>query len=111
MKGSSVRLSILQAALAPEPQRTDVGGRGSQTCEGKKWDAERGVIHDIRSEIEPGTPVRQQKGTEARAVAASGLHGSRRRTDTLPIGSELLHEAGLSLEHGDDVARPDWSRI
>lgn len=52
--------------------------------------------------------MRQQKGTEARAVAASGLHGSRRRRDTLPI---LSYEAGLSLEHGDDVARPDWSRI
>jgi hypothetical protein len=29
------------------------------------------AIHGLRSKMAPGTPVREQKGTEARAVAAS----------------------------------------
>lgn len=41
----------------------------------KKWDGEERVrIHlpsIIRSKMVPSTPVRQQKGTEAREVAAS----------------------------------------
>lgn len=54
---------------------------GSQLCEGKKWDGKRGATvfcdslksPDLpyprnRSKLARSTPVRQRKGTEARAV-------------------------------------------
>lgn len=55
----------------------------------------------------PGTPVRQQKVTEPRAVAATPVF-----TEVLTDGNAplllLSYLIGLSLEHGDHLARSDW---
>jgi hypothetical protein len=48
--------------------------------------------------------VRQQKGMEARAVAASPIFME-------VLTGELPHQPGLSLGHSDGVARYDWLRI
>lgn len=58
----------------------------------------------------PGMTVAAK--TETRAVAAfpvftEVLKGENAR----PTLSELPHQGGLSLEHGDGMTRSDWPRI
>ena len=55
----------------------------------------------------------QQKGTEFSVVAASPIFTEVLTGDMLPPApSELPHQAGFSLECGDDgVVRYDWLRI
>lgn len=79
------------------------GGCRVQPCEGEEWDGERAATGTskspdpacIRSKMAPGTQVRQQKGTEAWAVAASPF--SQKSSQVMifypptPTTSELPH--------------------
>lgn len=62
----------------------------------------------------PGTmPVRQQKGTKARAVATFliFLEVLQETMFLCHLPSEFSYQAGLSLGHGDSVTKYNWLRI
>lgn len=69
----------------------------------RDWSALQG----IRFKMAQGTPVRQQRVTEPRALAPSPVF-----TEVLTDGNAplllLSHLTGLSLEHGDHLAMSDW---
>lgn len=62
----------------------------------------------IRSKMVSKTPVRQQKRTKARVMAAFPIFMEILTGDDAPSG--LPHQAGLSLGHGNDLAKYDWPR-
>lgn len=60
--------------------------------------------HGIRSKMVP--PVRQQKGTKVRVVAAFSIFMEiLTGDDAAPALSELPHQARLSLGHSNGMAR------
>lgn len=65
----------------------------------------RSAVRGIRPKLVTGTPVREQKGTEARVVATSPISMKSSGVRKLP----LPHWSGFSLEHS--VASYDWLRI
>jgi hypothetical protein len=120
----STKSHILEVLSLEIKQKGSRGGCGGQPCEGKSalerehcatgsWDSSESpdlpAAHSIRSKMAPGIPVRQQKGTKARSVAASPVF-MEILTDNISPTSELPHQAGPSLEHSDSVARYDWTR-
>lgn len=70
----------------------------------------RSAVQGIRCKLATGTPVREQKGTEARVVATSPISMEVfMGEEAPPTPSKLPHWSGFSLEHS--VASYDWLRI
>jgi hypothetical protein len=63
-------------------------------------------MQGIRAKMAPRTPVREQKGSKISVVTACSVFTEAPKgNDALLAPSELPHQAGLSLGHGDGVVR------
>lgn len=116
---------LTSTAVCPFPGSYAVGdeevdGEGDTTGSydsSESWSS----THSVRSKMAPGTPVIQQKETEAKMLAAphifkefltgNGIGAGAGAPALAPAPSELPIQAGLSLEHSDSVARYNWPRI
>jgi hypothetical protein len=106
-------ISMVSTLITPD--KHSLWGMGSQKVgwrarhHGLLWllSPDLPAAHSIRSKMAPSTPH-----TSETAKKEPSLHTEVLIDDHTPTPSELPHQAGFSLECGDDgVVRYDWLRI